>query len=157
VATFHTVIDRFERFPCTREKGLPTQSTARRLTDSWVHTQLLSRNSQWSRGEKSSIYRQLTTRFTGPISPACGRYVQYLLAGATRTVLNRPRWGLPPWGCWLVTYPLPDLLDQLSPLSPHGPARSPFFLAKLFSLIPSVSSKISYGRHVVSQPRGHLP
>jgi hypothetical protein len=65
-------------------------------------------------------------RLTGPISPACDRYVQYLLAGANRTVLNRHRRGLQPWRCWLATYPLSDLPNQLSPLSPKGPARSPF-------------------------------
>jgi hypothetical protein len=126
VATFHVVIDRFERVHCTREEWLPTQPTARRLTDPRVHTQLHSRNSQWSSGEKSSFCRQSTTRLTGPISPACDRYVQNLLEGTTRMVLNRPRRGLQPWRCWLATYPLPDLPIQLSSLSPNGPARSPF-------------------------------
>jgi hypothetical protein len=78
---------------------------------------------QW---RKPNIHQQQATRFTGPISPACDRYVQYLLTGANRTVLNRHRWVLQPWRCRLVTYPLPDLLNQLSPLSPSGPARSPF-------------------------------
>jgi hypothetical protein len=126
VATFHAIINRFEQVHCTQEEWLSTQSTARRLTDSWVHTELLSHNSQWSSGEKSSFCRQPTTRFTGPISPACNRYVQYLLAGASQTVLNRPRRGLQPWRCWFATYPLLDLPNQLSPLSPNGPARSPF-------------------------------
>jgi hypothetical protein len=76
VATFHTVVDRFERVHCTWEEGLPTQSTARRLTDPQVRTQLLSHNSQWSSEEKSSFCRWPTTRLTGPISPACDRYVQ---------------------------------------------------------------------------------
>jgi hypothetical protein len=39
--------------PLPPEKGLPSQSTARRLTDSWDHTQFLSHNSHWSSGEKS--------------------------------------------------------------------------------------------------------
>jgi hypothetical protein len=34
--------------------------------------------------------------------------------------------GYKPWRCRLTTYPLPDLPIQLSPLSPSGPARSPF-------------------------------
>jgi hypothetical protein len=46
-----------------------------------------------SSGEKSSSCWQLTTRLTGPISPACDRYIQYLLTGANRTVLNRHRQG----------------------------------------------------------------
>jgi hypothetical protein len=78
---------------------------------------------QW--GKVNSCW-QPTTRLTGPISPACDRYVQYLLAGANRTVLNQHRWGLQPWRCRLATYPLSDLLNQLFPLSPNGPARSPF-------------------------------
>jgi hypothetical protein len=45
---------------------------------------------QW---RKSNIHQQQTTRFTGLISPACDRYVQYLLMGANRTVLNRHRRG----------------------------------------------------------------
>jgi hypothetical protein len=39
---------------CSREKGLPTQSTARRLTDLRVCTQCLSWASQWS-SEKRQI------------------------------------------------------------------------------------------------------
>jgi hypothetical protein len=35
------------------------------------------------------------TRFTGPISPACDRYVQYLLTGTNPSVLNWHRQGLP--------------------------------------------------------------
>jgi hypothetical protein len=79
-----------------------------------------------SSGEKSSFCWQLTTKLTSLISPACNRYVQYLLAGANRMILNRHRQGLQPWRCRLATYPLPDLLNQLSPISPSGPARSPF-------------------------------
>jgi hypothetical protein len=48
---------------------------------------------QW---RKPNIHQQLATRFTGSISPACDRYVQYLLMGANRTVLNRHRRGLQP-------------------------------------------------------------
>jgi hypothetical protein len=125
IATFRTVVNRFEQIHCTREEGLPTQSTARRPSDPWVCTQLLSHNSQWSSGEKSSFYWQPTTRLTKPISPACDQYVQYLLAGANWTVLNQHGRGLQSWRCWLAMYPLPDLPNQLSPLSPSGPARSP--------------------------------
>jgi hypothetical protein len=48
---------------------------------------------QW---RKTNIHQQEATRFTGPISPACDRYVQYLLMGANRTVLNRHRRRLQP-------------------------------------------------------------
>jgi hypothetical protein len=46
IATFHTVVNRFEQIHCTREEGLLTQSTARWPSDMWVRTQLLSHNSQ---------------------------------------------------------------------------------------------------------------
>jgi hypothetical protein len=48
---------------------------------------------QW---RKPNTHQQNATRFTGPISPVCDRYVQYLLMGANRTVLNRHRRGLQP-------------------------------------------------------------
>jgi hypothetical protein len=123
IATFHTVVNRFEH--CTREEGLPTQSTARRLSDPRVRTQLLSHNNQSAVGKVNSC-KQLTIMLTGPISPTCDRYVQYLLAGANRTVHNRHTRGLQPWRCRLATYPLSDLPNQLSPLSPNGPVLSPF-------------------------------
>jgi hypothetical protein len=44
-------------------------------------------------GEKSSSCWQPTTRLTGPISLTCDRYVQYLLAGGNRMILNRHRRG----------------------------------------------------------------
>jgi hypothetical protein len=46
---------------------------------------------QW---RKPNTHQQQATRFTGSISPAYDRYVQYLLVGANRTVLNRHRRGL---------------------------------------------------------------
>jgi hypothetical protein len=126
IATFHTVVNRFEQIHCTREEELLTQSIVRRSSDPWIHTQLLSHNSQRAVREKSSSCWQPTTRLIGPISPACDRYVQYLLVGANWMVLNWHRWGLQHWRCRLATYPLPDLSNQLSPLSPNGPARSSF-------------------------------
>jgi hypothetical protein len=66
IATFHTIINRFERVDCPREEGLPAQSTARRLTDPSVHTQLLSHNSHWSSGEKWNFCWDPTTSLTGP-------------------------------------------------------------------------------------------
>jgi hypothetical protein len=88
IATFHTVINWFEQIHCTREEWLLTQSTACRPSDLRVCTQLLSHNSQWSSGEKSSFCWQLTTSLIGPISSACNRYVQYLLAGANHRSLT---------------------------------------------------------------------
>jgi hypothetical protein len=40
---------------CSREKGLPTQSTAHQLIDPQVRTQFLSRANQWSSGESQNI------------------------------------------------------------------------------------------------------
>jgi hypothetical protein len=90
--------------PLLSRKGLPTQSPARRLTDPRVCTQILSRASHWSSGGKANLCWQPVTRLTGPISPACDRYVQYLLARTNRTVLNRRRRGIQPWRCRLATY-----------------------------------------------------
>jgi hypothetical protein len=78
---------------------------------------------QWG---KPNIYQQLTTRLIRPISLTYDRYVQYLLAGANPSVLNRHRRGLQPWRCRLATYPLPDLPNQLYLFFPKGPARSSF-------------------------------
>jgi hypothetical protein len=124
IATFHIVINRFEQIHCTREEGLPTQSTTRRPTDPQVRTQLLSHNSQWSSRDKSSFCWQPTTRLIGRISPACDRYVQYLLAGANPSILNRHRRGLQPWRCRLATYHYPTFPTSCLPFPPMGPTRS---------------------------------
>jgi hypothetical protein len=55
---------------------------------------VLSQHSHWSSVLKPSTCRQQTTRLTGPISPACDRYVQYLLTGTNPSVLNRHMRGL---------------------------------------------------------------
>jgi hypothetical protein len=54
IATFHTVINRFEQIYYTREEGLPTQSIARRPSDPRVRTQLLSHNSQRAVGKSQA-------------------------------------------------------------------------------------------------------
>jgi hypothetical protein len=51
------------------------------------------------------------TRLTGPVSPGYDRYVQYLLAGANPSVLNRHRRGYNLAGVGLPT-PLPGLLNR---------------------------------------------
>jgi hypothetical protein len=115
IATFHIVINRVEQGHCSWEKGLLTQSTARWLTDSRVCTQFLSRANQWSNGGKAKHLLTAATRLTGPWTPACGRYIQYLLTGANPSVLNRCRQGL----LEVPTYhiPLPDLPNRRSSLS----------------------------------------
>jgi hypothetical protein len=91
------VVDRFGQIPL-----LP------RKRNSWLHPQYAG----WPiRGSPSSFSptlnqrssrlrpifcRQHSTRLTGPISPACDRYVQYLLVRANPSVLNQHKWGLQP-------------------------------------------------------------
>jgi hypothetical protein len=63
--------------------------------------------------------------FTRPITPACDRYVQYLLARVNPSVLNRHRWMLQPWRCRLSTYHSLTLLTDGLHFPPKGTARSP--------------------------------
>jgi hypothetical protein len=62
---------------------------------------------------------------TGPITPACDQYVQYLLTGANPSVLNRYRRGLQPWRCRLSTNYSPTFPTDGLYFPPKGPARSP--------------------------------
>jgi hypothetical protein len=79
IVTFHGAINRFVRIHCPREEGLSTQ--------------FLSHNSQWGSGERTSFDWQPSTRLIGPITPACDRYIQYLLTGPNPSVLNRQAGG----------------------------------------------------------------
>jgi hypothetical protein len=45
VSTFYKVFNSDGQSHCSQEKGLPTQSPARQLTDPQVHTQFVSRAS----------------------------------------------------------------------------------------------------------------
>jgi hypothetical protein len=58
--------DRVGRSHCSWEKGLPTQSSARRLTDPWVRTQFLSRANQWSSGESQTSINSRLLGLPGP-------------------------------------------------------------------------------------------
>jgi hypothetical protein len=66
IATFHTVINRFEQIHCTREEGLPTQSTARQSSDLRVRTQLLSHNSQRAVGKSQAPIDNRLLGLPGP-------------------------------------------------------------------------------------------
>jgi hypothetical protein len=124
VTTFHWLPWSWNR-PLHPEEVLATKDRLDRPS-SWVTSFLLPCDSP---GVGKRDFGPMVTQLhqlTGPITLACDRYVQYLLTGANRTVLNQHRRGLQPWRCRLATYPLPDLPIQLSPLSPNGPARSPF-------------------------------
>jgi hypothetical protein len=117
IATFRVVINRFEQIHCSREEGLPTQSTAQWLTGPWVRIQLLSHNSHWSSGKKISFCWQPATRLTGPISLVRDQYVQYLLTGANLSVHNGHRRGLQHWRCFLSTSHSPTFPIDSSSLS----------------------------------------
>jgi hypothetical protein len=66
IATFHTVVNRFEQIHCTREEGLPTQSTARWPSDPRVRTQLLSHNSQRAVGKSQAPVDNRLLGLSGP-------------------------------------------------------------------------------------------
>jgi hypothetical protein len=124
VTTFHWLPQSRNR-PLHPEEVLPTKDRLAQPS-SWVTSFLLPCDSP---GVGERVFGPMVTQLhqlAGPISPACDWYIQYMLTGANRTVLNRHRRGLQPWRCRLATYPLPNLPKQLSPLSPKGPAGSPF-------------------------------
>jgi hypothetical protein len=105
--TLSRVIDRVEQDHCSQEEGLPTQSTARRWPISGSVPSFSPERVNEAVGAKVSIYQRSATRLTGPISPVCDRYVQYLLAGANWTILNGHKRGLQPLRWRLSTYHSP--------------------------------------------------
>jgi hypothetical protein len=79
---------------CTApEKKCSQLHLSARLSGLWDPLQFLSQHNHWSSALKLSTCWWQTTRFTEPISPACGQYVQYLLTGVNPSVLNRHRRG----------------------------------------------------------------
>jgi hypothetical protein len=96
IATFCETPTDWDRSHRSREKGLPTQCTACRLTDPQVRTQFFSRANQWSRGLKPSSCWWPTTRLTRPINTGMRSVRSILSQGANPSVLNWLRWGLQP-------------------------------------------------------------
>jgi hypothetical protein len=119
------VIDRVGKAHCSREEGLPTQSTMRRWLIRGSIPIFSPEPANEAAGAKPSIYRRLTTRLTGPVTPVCNWYIQYLLIRANRMVLNRYRWGLQPWRYRLATYHSPTFPTSCLSFPPKGPTRSP--------------------------------
>jgi hypothetical protein len=119
---------------------------------------------QWG---KVNSFGQLTTRLTGPISLVCDRYVQYLLAGANRMVLNRHRQGPTEWsligtgrGYNLGGAGLPHTHSPTFPTScPHFPLMAPpcLHFNHIFAKDQRVEVLRTYGRHVIFRPLDHLP
>jgi hypothetical protein len=125
VATFHESSTELSR-PTAHEKNGSRHNSQR--TGWLIHGSVLSFSPEPSNeavGVKPSIYQRPATRLTVPISPACDRYVQYLLVGANPSVLNRHRQGLQTWRCRLFTYHSPTFTISCLPFSPKGPTRSP--------------------------------
>jgi hypothetical protein len=77
------------------EKKCSRLHLSARLSGLWDPPQFLSQDSHCSSRLKPRTCGRLATRLIGPISPACDRYVQYLLTGTNPSVLNRHRRGLP--------------------------------------------------------------
>jgi hypothetical protein len=115
------VIDKVEQAHCSQEEGLLTQSTARRWLIRGSVPSFSPEPANEEVGAKLSIYQRPATRLIGPISPVCDWYIQYLLAGANQTVLNRHRWGLQPWRCRLSTYHSPTFPTSCLPFSLVAP------------------------------------
>jgi hypothetical protein len=63
-------------------------------------------------------------QLTGPITPACDRYVQCLLTGANLSVLNRHRRGLKPCRCRLANSTPRPSQPTILHFPPNGPTRS---------------------------------
>jgi hypothetical protein len=131
--------------------------TIRSLTTIWsaVNTQLLSHNSQWGSEVKTSLCWQPATRLTGPISPTCDRYVQYLLTGVNSSILNWHRRGIQHWRRRLSTYHSPTFPTDDLPF--HLRARSGIQFIQNLSTKSEFEFKGTYGCHVVFWPLGHLP
>jgi hypothetical protein len=149
------IIDTLEQGDSSREKGLPTQSTARRLTNPWVRTQCLSQANLEAVGEKPSIRRWQATSLTGPISPTCDRYVQYLLAGASHRFLTNIGGGYSLEGASFPHTTSQPSQPMVLPFIPKGLARSPDYPKSTTDSMVQV--KGTYGRHVVFRPLSHLP
>jgi hypothetical protein len=75
----------------------------------------------WSRGRGFDQVVTQLYQLTGSISPACDRYVQYLLTGTNPSVLNRHRQGLPHRNLRIATTLSPPLPSKCS----IGPTKWP--------------------------------
>jgi hypothetical protein len=93
-ATFHTDPTELDRFFAPEKKCSRLHLLAR-LSGPQDPPQFLSQHIHWSNALKPNIYRHQATRLTGPISPTCDQYVQYLLTGTNPSVLNWHRRELP--------------------------------------------------------------
>jgi hypothetical protein len=100
---------------CSREKGLPTQSTAHRLTDLRVRTQFLSWANQWSSGECQTSINSRLLGLPGPYHwHAIGTFNTCSRGPTHRSLTNIG--GATTMEVPAFHIPLFDLPNQLSPL-----------------------------------------
>jgi hypothetical protein len=86
---------------------------------SWVASLFLPCDSPGVGERDFSLMVTQLLQLTGSISPACDRYVQYMLTGA-----NTAR-GLQPWRCWLAIYHSPTFPTSCLHFPPKAPAWPP--------------------------------
>jgi hypothetical protein len=154
VATFHESSIELDRVTTPEKKGSRHNLQHAGWPICGSIPSFFSQANQWSSGESQNIYQQLATRLTGPVSPARDRYVQYLLMGANRTVLNWHKWGLQPWRCRLSTYHSSTFPTNY----PHFPLVAPpgLHFNQVLTTKPKCWVWGPYGRHVVFRPLDHL-
>jgi hypothetical protein len=116
-------------------------------------TQFLSQDNHWSSNESQTSVDNKLHQFTGPITPVCDRYVQYLFIGSNPSALNWHRRGLQPWRCQLFTYHSLTLPTSGLHFPSKGPARSP--VKSQTNKGSKVQDLKTYGRHVVFGPLSH--
>jgi hypothetical protein len=125
--------------PFTSHRQGRTNTTAPEKKCSWLHlsawlsgpwdpSQFLSQYNHWRSRLKPSTYGRSTTRPTRSMSPACDRYVQFLLTGTNPSVFNRHRWGLPHRKSWNTHSTLPALPSKCSTDPPKWPRPVSIFI-----------------------------
>jgi hypothetical protein len=115
---------------------------------SWVTSFLLPHDSlRVGERDFSQVVTQLY-QLTGHISPACDRYVKYLLTGTNLPVLNGHRRVLPHRNLEIATALFMPFSSVCSTGPPNWP-RPVFSLSKIYQLNQSLSFKETYGYHVV--------
>jgi hypothetical protein len=92
-------------------------------------------------------------QLTRPISPACDRYVRYLLTGINLSLLNRHKRGLPHRNLGIATTLSPHFPSKCS----TGPPNWPRPITILFDINHRFNLKGAYRNHMVFRSLGHLP
>jgi hypothetical protein len=88
-------------------------------------TQFLSQDKHWSSNESQTYVDNKLYRFTRRITPACNRYIQYLLTGPTHRSLTNTGGGYNLGGASLPHHTTRPSQLTILRFPPKGPARSP--------------------------------